>query len=169
MHMGVLPICNSVHHLHAWCLQRPEESIRFTRCGVIDACELTCRCWESNLSQEEHPVILTTEPSLQFQTVFLLMRWVLCIFYMLNSYQIYDSQIISPPPYAAFSLLVVSSGKDSLVSFVVFSVSTFWTSGLVLKQILIPTSFHPQQLLFIYKMQVVSQKLNHGLERWGSS
>lgn len=46
--MGNLPACMSVCHVHAWCLQSPEEGIRFPRTRVADGCELACGCWESN-------------------------------------------------------------------------------------------------------------------------
>lgn len=40
MVIGILPTCMSVHHLHVWCPQRPEEGIGFP--GVLDNCELPC-------------------------------------------------------------------------------------------------------------------------------
>lgn len=47
-----------VHHVYDWC--------QVARNGVTDGCELIFRCWELNLgSLEEHPVLSTTEPSLQ--------------------------------------------------------------------------------------------------------
>ena len=53
--MGVLPACMSVHHKHAWCLQRPEEPARTPGTGVSDGCELAWGCWELNLGPlEEH-------------------------------------------------------------------------------------------------------------------
>jgi hypothetical protein len=50
----------SVHHLHAWCLQRPEEGVVSSGTGVIDGRELPCGCLELNLSPlEEQPVLFT--------------------------------------------------------------------------------------------------------------
>lgn len=74
MYVGVLPAYMSMYHMHAQCLQRPEESIRFPGSRVIYGCKLACGCWDSNLSLEEQSVILTTEPSRQPWTVYLLMR-----------------------------------------------------------------------------------------------
>jgi hypothetical protein len=42
------------------------EGMGSTRTGVSGSCELLCGYWELNPgSVEEHPVLLTTEPSLQ--------------------------------------------------------------------------------------------------------
>jgi hypothetical protein len=50
---------------HAWCPQRPEESIEFPEAGVT-FCELPCGCWEPNLGPlEEQKVLLIGAPSLQ--------------------------------------------------------------------------------------------------------
>jgi hypothetical protein len=47
-YMYILPECTHacmyVHHMHIWCLQRPEEDIRFPRIGVTDGCEPPCEC-----------------------------------------------------------------------------------------------------------------------------
>lgn len=49
-----------VHHLHVWCLQRPEEDVGSSGTGAINGCELPCGCLELNLSpSEEQPVLLT--------------------------------------------------------------------------------------------------------------
>ena len=37
---GRLPACISAHHVHAWCLQRPEEAVGFSGSRVIDGSEL---------------------------------------------------------------------------------------------------------------------------------
>lgn len=58
--MGVLTIYMPVHHLHGWCLQRPEEDVGSSGTGAINGCELSWRCLELNLSpSEEQPVLLT--------------------------------------------------------------------------------------------------------------
>ena len=68
MHMSVLPACESVNCVSAWCLWKPEESIRSSATGVTDGCESPCRCWELNPNpSEEQPALLTPEPYLQFQ------------------------------------------------------------------------------------------------------
>jgi hypothetical protein len=36
MSVGVLPTCMSMHHMYAWCLRSPEESISFAGPGVTD-------------------------------------------------------------------------------------------------------------------------------------
>jgi hypothetical protein len=36
MCMNVLPPCMYVHHMHAWCPQRPEEGIECPETGFID-------------------------------------------------------------------------------------------------------------------------------------
>lgn len=52
----------SVHHRHAWYLQRPEEGIRSPEIGVLDGCKLPCRYWEPNPGSLEessfHPLVL---------------------------------------------------------------------------------------------------------------
>lgn len=64
--MGVLFTCMSMHHFHAWCLQKPEGDIESPGSRVMYSYELLCGGWESNSgSQQEQPVHLTTEPSLQ--------------------------------------------------------------------------------------------------------
>lgn len=57
VYLFVLPVCMSVHHVCAWCLQRPGEGIRSSGTGFTDGCGSPCRCWESNLgSLQEQPV-----------------------------------------------------------------------------------------------------------------
>ena len=49
------------------CPWSPEEGVKFLGTGVKDGCEPLCGCWEWDLGPlEEQPVLLTTEPSLQF-------------------------------------------------------------------------------------------------------
>jgi hypothetical protein len=52
--MGVLPACVCIY-VPLGCMVPTEsrEDIRFPRNGIIDACELPCRCWELNLSPLE--------------------------------------------------------------------------------------------------------------------
>lgn len=53
-----------VHRVHAWCPDRPDESIWYSE--VTDSYGPLCRCWEPNLGPwQEHQVFLTTESSLQ--------------------------------------------------------------------------------------------------------
>ena len=66
MCVNVLPECVSVHHLHAWTLQRTEDSIRSPESEVTVSCEAPCWCWESNSGPwEEQQVFLTSETSFQ--------------------------------------------------------------------------------------------------------
>lgn len=44
--MSILFAC--MYNMHAWCLQRSEESFGFPKTRVMDDCELPCGCWESN-------------------------------------------------------------------------------------------------------------------------
>lgn len=46
----VLVFCSIVfvHHLHAWCLQRPEVGVRSSGSGVTGGCEPSRGCWELN-------------------------------------------------------------------------------------------------------------------------
>lgn len=63
---GCLPACNSTQHMHDWCLQRSEESVGSHGTGVIDGCEPSGGCWESNLGLlREQPVLFIFEPSLK--------------------------------------------------------------------------------------------------------
>ena len=41
-----LPAHMSVHHVCAWCLQRPEEGFRCLRTGVLNCCELPRGSWD---------------------------------------------------------------------------------------------------------------------------
>jgi hypothetical protein len=48
--------------------KKTNEDVKSPGTGVIDNYELSCGCWELNLSPlEEQPALLTTEPSLQPQ------------------------------------------------------------------------------------------------------
>lgn len=63
--MDNLSICMYVHHVHIWCLLRPEEGIGSLEIGIIKGCKLLCCGWELNLdSLEGKPMFLTSEPSL---------------------------------------------------------------------------------------------------------
>lgn len=37
-------------HMHAWCLRKPEDGIRFPETRLTDHCELPCVRWELNVS-----------------------------------------------------------------------------------------------------------------------
>lgn len=43
-----LPEYMFMHHLHAWCLQWPEEGIKFSDTRVTDGYESSWRCWKSH-------------------------------------------------------------------------------------------------------------------------
>lgn len=45
-----LPACMSLYHVHAQCLQQPEEDVKSSESGVTDGRELQSGCWESNPS-----------------------------------------------------------------------------------------------------------------------
>lgn len=66
----VLPACSSVHHLHAWCTQRPEESVRPTGTGMALGCEPPC-VWNQVL-WKSWQVLLTDEAFLQPRMSFFL-------------------------------------------------------------------------------------------------
>lgn len=42
MCMGVLAVCTFVHHLHAYCPWRPEESMGSPGTGIMDGYEPPC-------------------------------------------------------------------------------------------------------------------------------
>lgn len=46
--MHVWLLCISVYRMHTQYLWRPEKGIRYPGTRVIDHCELSYRCWESN-------------------------------------------------------------------------------------------------------------------------
>lgn len=46
-----------VYHLHAWCLQNPEEGVGSLETGITDGCEF-CGCWEMNLGPLEDQGLL---------------------------------------------------------------------------------------------------------------
>lgn len=63
--MNNLSICMYVHHVHVWCLLRPEEEIGSLEIRITEGCKLLCGCWELNLdSLEGKPMLLTSEPFL---------------------------------------------------------------------------------------------------------
>lgn len=39
----IMSACISMHHVHAWGLQRPEHDVGFPETEVTDGCELQCR------------------------------------------------------------------------------------------------------------------------------
>lgn len=55
-YMSVLP--EFVHHIHAWRLQRPEESTGFPRTVITKGCHLPCGCWEKNVAPPEEQQVL---------------------------------------------------------------------------------------------------------------
>ena len=46
--MSILPACMCMHHVHAWCLQRPGQGVRSPGTGVMEGCKKQCGCWELN-------------------------------------------------------------------------------------------------------------------------
>lgn len=49
IYTSILPACVYTYHVHCWCPQRSEESVRSPRLGVTGDCELIHWCWDSNL------------------------------------------------------------------------------------------------------------------------
>lgn len=43
---NILPVCTSVNHVHAWCLQRQEDSVESCGTEVTVGYELPCECWK---------------------------------------------------------------------------------------------------------------------------
>lgn len=59
--------------MHAWCLQRSKKRAESPGSRITDVCELQYRCQNSNLGPlEEHEMPLTTEPSFQASTFWVL-------------------------------------------------------------------------------------------------
>lgn len=54
---SVLHACMSVHHICAWCCQRPEEGVRSRGTGVTNSCELTRGHWQLNLDPLEEQIL----------------------------------------------------------------------------------------------------------------
>lgn len=48
LHMGVIPACISVNHVHAWWLWRLEDGVRCLGTRVMDSGEAPCGSWEPN-------------------------------------------------------------------------------------------------------------------------
>lgn len=62
--MGVLPACQSVHHVCTWYPQKPEEGIVSLELE-LQSCELLCGFWGLNPGALEEPSMpLTAQPSL---------------------------------------------------------------------------------------------------------
>ena len=60
-----LYVCMYVHHVYAWCPQRPEDGVRSSGSGVTNDCE-TLWALELNLAPlQEHCELLTNEPAFQ--------------------------------------------------------------------------------------------------------
>ena len=56
-------MCMYVHYVQAVPVEASNGSVET---GGTYGCEQPCRCWDSNLGPlEEHPFLLTAEPSLQ--------------------------------------------------------------------------------------------------------
>ena len=48
------------------CLKNPEEDVIPLGTGVMHGCKASCGCWALKMDPlQEHPMLLTTEPSLQ--------------------------------------------------------------------------------------------------------
>lgn len=76
MYIGVFPV---YVFLPLKCMLN-EEARRELGTGVIDGCGRTCRCDGLNPGpQEEQPVFLTAEPSLQPQPLFCLYQTFFCV------------------------------------------------------------------------------------------
>jgi hypothetical protein len=70
IYLCVFSACMYRNHTGTQCKERPEDSVRFPGTGVTDDGELPCVLCEPNLSsQQEQPVLLTAEPSLQHSIV----------------------------------------------------------------------------------------------------
>jgi hypothetical protein len=74
LYINVLSASISVHHMHAWCSQRPNGDIIYISwVGLTDGCEWPCRCWEQNPGAlEDQPVskLLSQLSSLNFDFFF---------------------------------------------------------------------------------------------------
>lgn len=45
----VMCVLGVKQNINTWCFQRPEKGIKFPITGVLDSCELLCRCEDLNL------------------------------------------------------------------------------------------------------------------------
>jgi hypothetical protein len=64
----VLTTCISVHHMHAWCLRRPDEGIQSSRTGVT---MIEHRVLGSEPSSSGRATsFLTAEPSLHYNIIY---------------------------------------------------------------------------------------------------
>jgi hypothetical protein len=59
MCIDILPTCKSVYHLHAWCLQRPEEGVSFSGTGVEKVVSCSVCAGNRTLVSQEQLVLLT--------------------------------------------------------------------------------------------------------------
>lgn len=63
--LGAFLACVYEYHMCALCCQRSEKGIWSFGTWVVDGCDLSCGCWESNPGNlEEQLVLLTTELSI---------------------------------------------------------------------------------------------------------
>ena len=53
MYISIFSVCMYIYHVYDWCPQKPEESIRFHKIGVIGSYVLPWGYWEINLDPLE--------------------------------------------------------------------------------------------------------------------
>lgn len=81
MHVGVLPVCMTMHHVSAWCPQRSEQGVLSPAPGAVCSCQLPYGYWKWNLgSLQEQSVFLTNELSLQSQDTLSFLYWLPMLF-----------------------------------------------------------------------------------------
>lgn len=66
MHLSVLPEYMPVHHIQAWCLQNPEDGIRYSRSGVISMSHRVCWELNSGLRTPQNLTAISSAPWLAF-------------------------------------------------------------------------------------------------------
>ena len=65
--MSVLPAFRYVYYMCAWCRQRPEEVVESSGTEGTDHSERPCGCCDLSLGPlQEQPVLLDTDPFLQY-------------------------------------------------------------------------------------------------------
>lgn len=75
MWTAILPLCMFVHHIHAWCPWKLEESVRSPGTNLTDSCGCPCGCraWDQGPREEQLALLsmcLSLQP--QFHT---LIQW----------------------------------------------------------------------------------------------
>lgn len=70
IYLSILSACLYMHHVCAWCPVRSEGGVGSPQTGVTDGWP-PCGCWELSTDPLQVQVLLSTEPILQPQVIYI--------------------------------------------------------------------------------------------------